>query len=218
MKKIFSLLIVVLMTTIVQASPLQNTASARRVQMIERYLKQRVINEDFPTTLFLAARKGDTQAISSWAQQATNGAPLLRTDKFGNNLFHVAKDASTVQALAAAVRTLYKTDYAQKIAELKNQRNKMGETPLMMHISYGRTDTFYLFYSGSLLELAIENVQSVDKGGSLSNVAEIRKDEVRRLAQDNSGRNFCQSARDGISYYPNLQEVVSFCAVNVSYL
>ena len=178
MKKIFSLLIVVLMTTIVQASPLQNTASARRVQMIERYLKQRVINEDFPTTLFLAARKGDAQAISSWAQQATNGAPLLRSDKFGNNLFHVAKDASTVQALAAAVRTFYKTDYAQKIAELKNQRNKMGETPLMMHISYGRTDTFYLFYSGSLLELAIENVQSVDKGGSLSNVAEIRKDEV----------------------------------------
>ena len=218
MKKILFILMVVLMVATLNAAPLQEAAQSRRAEMIERYLKQRLMTADATAALISASKNGEVEAITSWAGKATQGAALLGTDKFGNNVFHVAKDASTVQALAAAVRTLYKNDYASKIAQLKNHRNKVGETPLMMHIGYGRTDTFYLFYNGSELETAVKNAQAVDKGGLLSDVAQIRKGEVHRLAQDNSGRNFCQAARDGLAYYSNLQEVVAFCAQETPYL
>ena len=219
MKKITFILMLGLMVASLNAAPLKDTVQTRRAQMVERYLiKQRVQIAEVTAALISASKSGDIEAIAKWASSTTQPSPLLGTDKFGNNVFHVAKDASTVQALAAAVRTLYKNDYAEKIAFLKNQRNQVGETPLMMHVGYGRTETFNLFYDGSDLEEAIKKMQSVNKGGLFSPVAAILQSEVVRLSQDNSGRSFCQAARAGMSYYPHLQEVVTFCKVNVPFL
>ncbi|MBR4681799.1 MAG: hypothetical protein IKP06_00620 [Elusimicrobiaceae bacterium] len=163
---------------------------------------------------FLAAAKdGQREAILKLKESAW----LLATDKFGNNCFHLAKDAPTLQALAAAVRRLSPEQSFSIISRLRNQRNNMGETPLMAHINYGKADTFRLLYEGSELAGAIREAKSVSTGGALLEVAEIKEGVVLSLAKDNSGRTVAQAAQANYNR-PGMSRVVEFFRQEAPYL
>ena len=163
---------------------------------------------------FLAAAKdGQQEAILKLKESAW----LLATDKFGNNCFHLAKDAPTLQALAAAVRRLSPEQSFSIISRLRNQRNNMGETPLMAHINYGKADTFRLLYEGSELAGAIREAKSVSTGGALLEVAEIKEGVVLSLAKDNSGRTVAQAAQANYNR-PGMSRVVEFFRQEAPYL
>lgn len=160
-----------------------------------------------------AAKNGEQEAIlrvndSSW---------LLATDKFGNNCFHLAKDTSTLQALAATIRRLSPEQSFSIISQLRNQRNNMGETPLMAHINYGKADTFRLLYEGSELAGAIREAKAVSTGGALLEVAEIKEGVALSFAKDNSGRTVAQAAQANYNY-PGMSRVVEFFQREAPYL
>lgn len=209
MKNIFSFLLVVSlsfcgMLAQAQSRPLLDKHTAVRTQ-----LKAVSSAEEFLSVV----RKGDTAAILS----VQDAALLQVTDKFGNNCFHLAKDALTLQSLGKVVRRLTAQQAFATINHLRNQRNNMGETPLMAHINYGKTDTFQLLYEGSELAGAIREARSVSMGGSLLPVAEIKQGVVLTLSKDNSGRTVAQAAlanRD----FPGMESIVQFFDKQAPYL
>ena len=163
---------------------------------------------------FLAAvQKGDTKALL----RVTDASLLHVTDKFGNNCFHLAKNAATVQALARLVRRLETDQAVLVINQLRNQRNHMGETPLMAHINYGQADTFRLFYEGSELAGAIREANAVNTGGALLPVAGIKKGLALSLAKDKSGRTVAQAALAN-RHMPGMEAVVQFFEQRAPYL
>lgn len=80
---------------------------------------------------------------------------LLRTDTFGNNLLHSAKDVATVGAVGSLFRAFFPTDFTY-INKLKNKKNSARETPLIAHTSRGDLYSFYQLYEGSRLEKAVK--------------------------------------------------------------
>lgn len=163
-----------------------------------------------------AAKKGD----ATFFYTLKDSSVLLAKDKFGNNAFHLAKNASTVQAIAAAVRRLGRKEgfpYLKVLSRLRNQRNNTGETPLIAHINYGKADTFFLFYEGSDVADAIQKANAVNAGGALAEVAGIKEEVARSYAVDNSGRTVAQAALANSSA-PGMKEVVRFFAKNAPYL
>lgn len=166
---------------------------------------------------FLQAAKEGNTAFFATLQDAS----VLKTkDKFGNNAFHLAKNASTVQAIAAAVRRLSEKgeSYYTVLATLRDQRNNAGETPLMAHINYGKTDTFHLLYEGSKLATAVRETKALNIGGALKGVAGIKGSVIARtLACDNSGRTVAQAARANQDI-PGMSRIVQFFEKNASYL
>lgn len=160
-----------------------------------------------------AVQKGDLAVIL-----AVEDVSLLHaTDKFGNNAFHLAKDASTVQALAKVVRRLEPKNSFVTINQLRNQRNQTGETPLMLHINYGKTDTFQLLYEGSDLALAIREANAVNTGGALLHVATIKQGVALGLSKDNSGRTVAQAALANRNL-PGMERIVQFFSQQAPYL
>jgi len=213
MKNILFILMACWMVTPVFAAPYADTAAAgRRAEMVQRY-NQKALGEQ----LLSFAKEGDVTSINALAERAKNGSYLMSVDKFGNNAFHLAKDAQTVQAVAAAVRQTYKKDFVAKIGTLRNQRNQSGETPLMAHINYGKADTFFLLYVGSDLQKAVNAVKAVNKGGALDITTEIKKGVVLSLAQDASGRTVAQAARANASA-DGMQRVINFLTEEAPYL
>lgn len=160
-----------------------------------------------------AAQKGDTAALLN----VQDFSWLQATDKFGNNCFHLAKDASTLQTLAALVRRLEPKKSSLTITHLRNQRNNMGETPLMAHINYGKTETFQLLYEGSELANAVREAGAVSTGGALLQVAGIKQGVARTLSRDNSGRTVAQAALANRNA-PGMEHVVLFFEHNAPYL
>ena len=215
MKHILFLLVFALLVPAVQAAPNAPVqAMSRRQIMVQRYSPKAQTEEQF----LEAVRRGDTGVIFSSMQESF----LKATDKFGNNCFHLAKDAATVQALAAGIRRLkskdaFPEDYLSFINYLRNQRNNMGEIPLMTHINYGKADTFQLLYTGTKLAAAIRAARSVDKGGALSATADIKKNVAIALSTDNSGRTVAQAALANREA-PEMEKVIAFFEENASYL
>ncbi|MBR4592446.1 MAG: hypothetical protein IKO35_04475 [Elusimicrobiaceae bacterium] len=209
MKNIFFVLLIALLVPTVQAATIVDTSSMgpRRLAMIQRYAPK-MSEENF----LKAVREGDIAAID----QLTESRFLLATDKFGNNCFHLAKDAATVQAIATLVRRFEK-NYINTFNFLRNQRNAAGETPVMTHINYGKTDTFRLLYEGSELATAIRAVNAVDKGGALGHTAEVKKGVAFALSKDNSGRTIAQAAAANI-LVPGMVDIVQYFENNASYL
>ena len=187
----------------------QGAAGTRREQLVQNYTAKNPARVAAAEELFRAAREGDVESIA----RVKNISVLLMQDKFGNNCFHLAKDARTLQALAGVVRQLKPTQAVSIISQLRNQRNRMGETPLMAHINYGKSDTFFLLYKRSDLAAAITQAKGVDKGGALSPTAEIQKGVVISLSKDNSGRTVAQAAKaNGVT------NAVAFFEKNAPYL
>lgn len=174
---------------------------------------QRVVSK---TDQFLQAAKEGNTAFFTTLQ---DGSVLKAKDKFGNNAFHLAKNAATVQAIAAAVRRLSGEGFFpyEVLALLRNQRNNVGETPLMAHINYGKTDTFQLLYEGSELAQAIRDTEAINIGGALASVAGIKESVVRSMACDNSGRTVAQAAQVN-RLVPGMGHVVQFFEKHAPYL
>ena len=98
------------------------------------------------------ARQGDVKTLQSLTQYPADGKFLLVTDNYGNNLFHVAKNADTVQAVASLIRRYYGAKAARKIEQLADARNQLDETPLHTQINAAHTDTFRPIYTYTSLK------------------------------------------------------------------
>ena len=166
--------------------------SQNRANMVRKYLEKKIERDATVNyNLLEAVKKGDMKSI----ENVRDLNQLFAKDKFGNNCFHLAPNAATLQALATSVRRLAPEQINPVLAKLRNERNNSGETPLMAHINAGRTETFRLLYQNSELESLIKEVQRVDKGGALSETAQIKRNEAIIASQDNSGRTVAQAAQ-----------------------
>ena len=124
--------------------------AAQTTQGVDHYL---TAPDEYGTPLIIKlARQGDVKTLLSLAQYPSNGKFLLATDTYGNNLFHVAKNADTVQAVASLIRRYYGANAARKIAALVDTRNKLGETPLHAQINAAHGDTFRPIYTYTSLK------------------------------------------------------------------
>ncbi|MCQ2410607.1 MAG: hypothetical protein MJ053_03720 [Elusimicrobiaceae bacterium] len=206
MKSIFSILLVCVVALSAAAAPASDAVgTSRRDALIKRYTFK-ISSED---DLLKAAEKGYIYAINS----VTDVSLLQATDKFGNNVFHLAKDAVTLQALAAVARRLDE-NYLTRLNSLRNQRNYMGETPLLYHVNMGKQGTWKSLYSGTRLQENILAANAVsDRGGALVKTADVRKSLVRQEASDDSGRTVAQAALAN-----NMSDVVTFFQTNAPYL
>ena len=162
--------------------------------------------------IFKLARKGDVRALAQAVQRATSGEFLTMQDTYGNNLFHVAKDAPTILAIASGIRQFYGTKAPQQIATLVNQRNHISQTPLIAQVSAGHSDTFELLYPYSQLsqkskfaKARLSRLQGSDETLVAQNRA-IYCREIRQLASAN-GKTLLQIAQEQVSYRPYMAPV-----------
>lgn len=129
---------------------LSATLSAKTVQGAQQYLSS---TDTYGTPLVIKlARQGDVKTLQSLSQYNTDGKFLLATDAYGNNLFHAAKDANTVQAVASLIRRYFGAKAPRQIANLVDERNKLGETPLHAQINAAHSDTFRPLYAYTSLK------------------------------------------------------------------
>ncbi len=226
MKKIFFILAACFIVSAAQAQASLEQRQEIRMQRVHDYLTRVVAaadlnkeNEFGDTPIFTAAQNGDVNAILKYGSQSVSGSFLLRQGKNGNNVFHVARNAQTFQALARMLRKFYPQDYKIKIHQMMNQRNNLGETPVHAQINYGRADTFRIAFPYTDLYEKMMSVKSkLDKGGVLAKVTlATEADEVIKMSKDASGRTIAQAARDNISA-PGMDRVAAFFARNASYL
>ena len=191
MKKNLWVLLLVMCVGVSQAA--DHSATGRRAQMLLRYAPKTVTAEkQVASADFLkAVSQGNTEYIL----QITDKNLLTAQDKFENNIFHLAPNASTVQALAGLVRDLMGEDeFLPTLNSLRNQRNQFGETPLIRHINVGISDTFELLFKGSELAADIHAVRLVDKGQALGPTAQVFKGTAIAHSKDKSGRTVAQAA------------------------
>lgn len=170
-----------------------NSSTGRRAQMLLRYAPKTVTaSNPVAAADFL---KAVSQGNMEYILQITDKNLLFAQDKFENNIFHLAPNASTVQALAGLVRDLMGEDeFLLTLNSLRNQRNQFGETPLIRHINFGISDTFELLFKGSELASDIHTVRLVDKGEALNNTAWVFKGTAIAHSKDKSGRTVAQAA------------------------
>ena len=98
------------------------------------------------------ARQGDTQTLQQLTNNVSSGEFLLAQDTYGNNIFHVAKNAATIHILSSLVRRFYGANAPKMIAEMMNTRNRLGETPLHAQVNAGHDDTFRPIYNHTSLK------------------------------------------------------------------
>lgn len=216
MKHSISLLVTIftlLAVTLLQAEPISDTLNKRLSVAIEKnasYDKQLTSLDAYGTPLVIKlARQGDTERLAKLAQGATHKDFLDAKDKYGNNLFHVAKDPHTIQVIASIIRGFYGANTAQQITRMVDQKNLQGETPLLAQINAGHADTFRPLYRHSTLKVkndAFKNQLFRLNGSDPSIIAEhkaIYCREIRQLASAN-GQTLLQAAKNQVPYNPQL--------------
>lgn len=216
MRNILFILIVCLLGAIVNAEPAQTGSVSRRDLMIKLYTQQRtrtVMGEEF----LAAVKKGDVQTISELESRAQSGGYLLAVDKFGNNAFHLAKDASTLQVVARSIRKLYQEESLSKIIDLKNQPNQSGATPAVQTVLDLKPEKFFILLESSALQESIQRVKSLSKGGALDMAASALADEVINQLQIADGFTVVDFARAN-EQVEGMDKVVRFFNENVPYL
>ena len=124
---------------------LQQALTAQTIQGTENYLSA---PDKFGTPLIIKlARQGDMETLTQLSSKTHTGDFLLAKDLYGNNIFHSAKDAHTIQTLAALIRRYYGAKALSQIRLLMDARNQLGETPLHAQINAGHTETFAPIYA-----------------------------------------------------------------------
>ncbi len=109
--------------------------------------------DKYGTPLLLQlARRGETQTILQAARHAKTGAFLQVTDKYGNNVLHVAKDAHTVQILAGLIRQFEGAKAPSILRKLADARNQQGEMALHAQLNAGHAGTFWPIYTQTTLK------------------------------------------------------------------
>lgn len=216
MKNILFILIACLLGTMVNAAPAQTGSVSRRNLMIKLYSQQRT-RAEMGETFLEAVKKGDVQTISALESRAQDGAYLLAVDKFGNNAFHLAKDAPTLQVVARSIRNLYKKEFPAKIIDLKNQPNHSGATPAVQTVLDLKADKFFVLLENSSLQESIRRVKSLSKGGALDVAASALAGEVVKQLQIADGFTVVDFARAN-EQVEGMDKVISFFNENVPYL
>ena len=213
MKKLSIFLMVCILAVGVYAAPLQTTTqrqSFRARLQAKLPIKPITSEKDF----LEAIQQKDAFSISFM----TDKTFLLATDAYGNNCFHLAKDAATINALAAAIRRLEGDKAASIIKLLRNQRNKTGETPFMYHINSGRASTFRLLFKGSDLDLAIEKIKpNLNVSGALTLAVSVEQTRIREESRDKSGRTLMQAAQANKGV-PGMDKVIQYLEEQAPYL
>ena len=155
------------------------------------------------------ARQGDTRTLHQIAHSSNATTILSSQDSYGNNLFHVAKNADTVQVIASLIRQAYGAKAPAQITAMVDQKNRLGETPLHAQLNAGHTDTFRPLYRQSTLKKKndtanrqLMRLQGVSEDISHSN-RRIYCQEIRQLGSAN-GRTLLQAAQDQIPYNPQM--------------
>lgn len=189
----------VLSPTLVQAEKFSSIA-----------VENAVMNGSFDSSALIKfARQGDIEKLLGAAEHKTDGEFLKAQDHYKNNLFHVAKNADTVQAIAALIRRFYGAKASAQIKAMVNQRNSLDETPLLAQINAGHADTFRPLYAYSVLkeknELARNQLARLQGSGTAiegRNKAIYCK-EIRSLASANR-LTLLQAAQGQVPYHPEM--------------
>ena len=186
---------------------LLQTVNARTAAGAEAYLSA---PDAYGTPLVLKlARQGDVQTLVNLANSPTTGQFLLATDKYGNNLFHVAKNADTVQAVASLLRRFYGARASQKIIQLANARNQLGEAPLNAQINAAHTDTFRPIYAYTVLKQKNDTANNQLARLRGADVAIFNQHKAIYCAEviaasSAGGKTLLQSAQAQIPYHPDM--------------
>ena len=213
MKRALSILIVLtLMTCFAMRAEADNVFSSKVNKQVETAIAGNRLTapDEYGTPLAIKlARQGNIQKLQQLAQLSPDGTFVNVHDKYNNNLFHVAKDANTVQALAGLIRQFYPAQTQGIISRLVNERNATGETPLLAQINAGHGDTFHLLYAPSILKQKNEEARNhlARLQGSVPEIVERNKaiycKEIRSLASAN-GLTLLQAAQGQIPYHPQM--------------
>lgn len=160
------------------------------------------------------ARQGDIKTLQTLTSYSQTGNFLSATDKYGNNLFHIAKNADTVQAVSSLIRHYYGAGpkAERKIKQLINTRNHHGETPLHAQINAAHSDTFRPIYAYTSLKK--KNDDSRKQLSRLYGVderiyAQHKNIYCREVISDASanGVTILQAAQAQIPYNPQMAQV-----------
>lgn len=218
MKNILFILIACLMVTLVKAAPaVDNGGMINKRDLMVRFYSQQKRNIEIGEKFLSAVKKGDVKTIEEMETLAKNPAYLMARDKFGNNAFHLAKDASTLQAVARSIRNLYKDDFPAKILALKNQPNVSGVIPAVQAVFDLSPDKFFVLLEQSDLQLAILKAKSMSAGGALEVAAAVEQGKVRdgmQLADGFTAADFARANRN----IEGMDKVVAYFADNTPYL
>ena len=196
----------------VDSGRLAAVLSAKSAQEMDAFLSKA---DEYGTPLIIKlARQGDVKTLQTLPSYAQTGNFLSATDKYGNNLFHVAKNADTVQAVALLVRRYYGPQTTRKIKQLANARNKLNETPLHAQINAAHTDTFRLIYNYTSLkeknDMArnqLARLHGADERIYTQHKAIYCRDILS--AASANGVTILQSAKAQIPYNPQMGQVAA---------
>ena len=160
------------------------------------------------------ARQGDVNTLRSLTKYPLSGQFLLTTDSYNNNLFHVAKDADTVQAIALLLRHFYGAKATQKITQLANANNALGERPLNAQINAAHTDTFRLIYRYTTLKQKndiarrrLTRLHGSDPRIFAQHKAIYCQDIIQ--ASSANGVTLLQAAQAQVAYHPQMAPLAS---------
>lgn len=214
---VFAVLVLVFAPGITHASPISNleqristAVATQSAQQIELRFSG---TDKYGTPLIIQlARRGDIPVILE-ARNAASGKFLTAKDTYGNNVFHAAKNADTVQAIASLIRHFYGGQTPQVITTLVDAKNLQGETPLLAQINAGHADTFLPLYTYSTLKKKndtatrqLARLHGVNEAIAAPN-REIYCQEVVALSSA-AGRTLLQAAQDQVPYHPEMADVV----------
>jgi len=155
------------------------------------------------------ARAGETAKLKILFQQTPKqdlAALLDAHDDYGNNVFHVAKDAGTLQTLSSMIRQVYGAKATQQITRMVDERNDSGETTFHAQINASHPFMFRLLYPYSTLkkENDIVKAQLARQRGSgpavFAKNKAIQCKEIRKLASSRGGYTILQSAKYQTKY------------------
>ena len=162
------------------------------------------------TPVFAAALKGDVRALAFLQRVAPDGAYLLKTGKDGNNVFHIARDKQTFQALMRSLRKFYPQDYQARFQELLSQKNNLKETPLRAQLNYGKTDVFLKYFPQTpQFEQLLRVQEKINQGGLVAVSAEYEKNAAVESSKDLSGLTPAAFAKRNLNR-PGMAEVDAF--------
>lgn len=216
MKKVISILVIVVMTGSAVFAADQDSKIQRRMNLVKRYLSHKVQNAQVMhqnvdgKTFLTAVRKADQNTIA----QVNDLSVILAKDNHGNNCFHLVADVATLQAIAGQIRqlTAAKSGSVEPILyQLRNERNQYGETPFMAQINRGVV--IWQLYKNSRLRELISAWEKVNVGGPLASSADVEREKALKESRDNSGRTVAQAmqamVKDGIGGEP-MKEALAF--------
>lgn len=215
MKNILFILIACLLVTMVKAAPAADVVNKRDVMV--RFYNQQKQTLEMGEKFLAAVKTGDVQTLGELEVVAKDPSYLMATDKFGNNAFHLAKDASTLQAVARSIRNLYKNEFPAKILALKNQTNDSGVIPAVQSVFDLHPGKFFILLEQTDLQQDIMKVKSLRRGGALAVVAPVEQDKVLAAVQLADGFTAADFARANRSV-EGMEKVVAYFAEYAPYL